>query len=60
MEIKQLCFTKSDALEDELKSFVKSVQNRNIPEVTGLMGRDALKTALSIMNQISKSNGSLL
>ncbi len=56
MEIKQLCFTKSDALEDELKSFVKSVQNRNVPEVTGLMGRDALKTALSIMNQISKSN----
>ena len=59
-EIKQLCFTKSDALEDELKSFVKSVQNRNVPEVTGLMGRDALKTALSIMNQISKSNKSLL
>jgi len=60
MEIKQLCFTKSDALEDELKSFVKSVQNRNVPEVTGQMGRDALKTALSIMNQISKSNKSLL
>ena len=56
MEIKHLCFAKSDALKDELKSFVKSVQNRTAPKVTGKMGRDALKTALSIMNQISKSN----
>jgi len=59
MEMKQLCFTKSDALKDELKSFVKSVQNRKVPHVTGLMGRNALKIALSIMNQIS-TKGSLL
>ncbi len=60
MGIKQLRFDKGDALEDELKSFVKSVQNRKTPEVTGQMGRDALKTALSIMKQINTSNGSLL
>ena len=60
MEIKQLRFDKGDALEDELKSFVKSVINRKTPEVTGQMGRDALKIALSIMKQISSSNGSLL
>lgn len=56
MEIKQLCFTKSDALEDELRSFVKAVQNRKAPAVTGQMGRDALKIALSIMEQISNAN----
>ena len=56
MEIKQLCFKKGDALEDELKSFVKSVKNHKSPEVTGQMGRDALKTALNIMKQISNSN----
>ncbi|GAF76431.1 unnamed protein product, partial [marine sediment metagenome] len=55
MEIKQLCFTKGDALEDEIKSFVKSVVNRKVPQVTGQMGRDALKIALNIMEQIENS-----
>jgi len=55
MEIKQLCFTKADALEDEIKSFVQSVVNRKTPQVTGQMGRDALKIALIIMEQIKKS-----
>ena len=55
MDIKQLSFAKGDALEDELKSFVKAVVRRETPEVTGQMGRDALKIALSIMNQISDS-----
>jgi len=55
MEIKQLCFTKSDALEDEIKSFVQSVANRKVPQVTGQMGRDALKIALNIMEQIKNS-----
>jgi predicted dehydrogenase len=56
MEIKQLSFAKSDALEDELKSFVKTVRTRENPEVTGQMGRDALKIALSIMKQIRDTN----
>ena len=55
MEIKQLCFTKGDALEDEIKSFVQSVANRKAPPVTGQMGRDALKIALNIMEQIKNS-----
>lgn len=52
MDIKQLSFAKGDALEDELKSFVKAVVSREAPEVTGQMGRDALRIALSIMDQI--------
>jgi len=55
MEIQQLCFTKADALEDEIKSFVQSVVNRKAPQVTGQMGRDALKIALNIMEQIKNS-----
>ena len=55
MEINQLCFTKGDALQDEIKSFVQSVVNRQAPQVTGQMGRDALKIALIIMEQIKKS-----
>jgi hypothetical protein len=42
-------------LEDEIKSFVKSVVNRKVPQVTGQMGRDALKIALNIMEQIENS-----
>lgn len=60
MEIKQLSFAKGDALEDELKSFVKAVIRRENPEVTGQMGRDALKIALSIMKQISDTNSRFL
>jgi predicted dehydrogenase len=56
MDIKQLSFAKGDALEDELKSFVKTVVRREVPEVTGRMGRDALKIALSIMKQISDTS----
>ncbi len=55
MEIKQLCFTKGDALEDEIKSFIQSVVDRKAPQVTGQMGRDALKIALNIMEQIKNS-----
>ena len=60
MEIKQLSLAKGDALEDELKSFVKAVRRREAPEVTGQMGREALKIALSIMKQISDTNSRLL
>lgn len=56
MGINQLCFTKTDALDDELKSFVKAVKTRKSPEVTGQVGRSALKIALSIMQQIQNRN----
>ena len=56
METNNLCFTKGDALDDELKSFVKAVKKRETPEVTGKVGRDALKIALSIMKQIQDTN----
>jgi len=52
MGVKQLCFTKGDALQAELMSFVETVRNRSVPEVSGQMGRDALKIALNIMAQI--------
>ena len=56
MDINKLCFNKGDALDDELKSFVKAVKNRESPEVTGQVGRNALKIALSIMQQIRNRN----
>jgi predicted dehydrogenase len=56
MKIEGFNFDKGDALEDELKSFVQAVKHRHQPLVTGLMGRDALKTALSIMEQIRESS----
>lgn len=56
MDINQLSFTKGDALEDELKSFVRSVKRREAPEVTGKVGREALKIALSIMDQIARTS----
>jgi len=59
MGIKQLSFTSTDALEDELASFVKAVNRREIPEVTGQIGRSALKIALSIMKQINITRGRL-
>jgi predicted dehydrogenase len=54
--VDQHCFTQADALEDELKSFVKAVATRQVPEVTGQMGRDALKIALSIIDQIQQTS----
>jgi predicted dehydrogenase len=52
MKMMQQRFDESDALEDELRSFVRSVKDRREPEVTGKMGRDALRVALSVMAQI--------
>jgi predicted dehydrogenase len=49
-----LRFTDGDALEDELKAFVKNVKRREVPEVSGRVGREALKIALSIIDQINK------
>ena len=56
----KMCFAGKDALDDELKSFISAVRNRQAPEVTGQMGRDALKIALNIMDQINATSGKLL
>ena len=55
-DIQTLSFLKGDALEDELTAFVKAVTLRRQPEVTGQMGRDALKIALHIMDQIQATS----
>ncbi len=55
-DIQKLSFLKGDALEDELTSFVNAIILRQTPEVTGQMGRDALKIALNIMDQIRATN----
>ncbi|BBO66478.1 UDP-N-acetylglucosamine 3-dehydrogenase [Desulfosarcina alkanivorans] len=60
MGIEEMTFDKGDALDDELKSFVQAVKNRRQPDVTGQMGRDALKTALSIMEQIQETSQHLV
>jgi predicted dehydrogenase len=52
MDIKKMSFETGDALENELASFVQAVIHRKIPEVTAQMGRDALKIALTVMDQI--------
>ena len=56
MDIKQYAFDSGDALGEELKAFVAAVTRRESPAVTGQMGRDALKIALCIMDQINASN----
>jgi predicted dehydrogenase len=53
MEVDQRSFSEGDALEAELKSFVNAVVSRQTPQVSGQMGRDALKIALNIMEQIN-------
>ena len=55
MGIEKRCFTEGDALFDEIKSFVYSITHRSNPEVTGQMGREALKIAFDIMGQINES-----
>jgi len=59
MEREQMCFTKSDALDDEIRAFIRAVRRREPPEVTGTMGRNALQVALSIMDQISVTSRQL-
>ncbi|MFC1811260.1 Gfo/Idh/MocA family oxidoreductase [Thermodesulfobacteriota bacterium] len=60
MGIKQFSFSKGDALNDELKAFVKAVIHRETPEVTGRVGRDALRIALEIMGQIRETSSRFL
>jgi len=56
MHLEEKCFKDGDALEDEIRSFIRAVESREAPEVSGQMGRDALKMALNITQQIQKSS----
>jgi len=49
---KQIPIKESDALEDEIRAFVHSVNFKTPPEVSGQVGREALKVAFSVMDQI--------
>jgi len=53
MDIRQRSFSESDALEDELASYVQAVVTRQTPVVTGEAGRQALEVALSITDRIN-------
>ncbi|MEW5910886.1 MAG: gfo/Idh/MocA family oxidoreductase, partial [Thermodesulfobacteriota bacterium] len=52
MKVNRINLERGDALEEELKSFVRSVSLRTPPVVSGHVGREALKIALEIMKQI--------
>ncbi len=51
-EITHFCFTEQDALADELSHFIHCVQSRKMPLVSGREGRQALRVALQIIDQI--------
>jgi len=56
MVTKEIPVQKTDLLEAEIRSFLKSVRNRNSPRVSGLDGRRALDLALRIMQKIDDLN----
>jgi predicted dehydrogenase len=47
-------YADSDPLNDEITSFVTAVKNRSEPVVTGEDGRNALRVALTIIDQIER------
>jgi predicted dehydrogenase len=55
MMMEQQSFAAADALADEISSFVDVVARRGEPEVSGRMGRDALKVAVDITGQINEA-----
>ena len=56
----QIDITQGDSLKEEIRSFLKSVQTRSLPEVPGEAGRNALKVALEIVEQIEAKKAALL
>jgi predicted dehydrogenase len=55
MVIKERHFDQKDPLNAELRSFIRCVSTREVPIVSGHDGRNALKVALSIIDQIEKT-----
>ncbi|MEE9566888.1 MAG: Gfo/Idh/MocA family oxidoreductase [Desulfobacteria bacterium] len=60
MSLQRKSFEETDSLESELAAFVQSVRNREVPLVSGREGRNALRVALSIMDQIEATNEDFL
>lgn len=60
MSLERISFEEADSLESELASFVHSVRTRKAPLVSGRAGRNALRVALSIMDQIEATNRKFL
>jgi predicted dehydrogenase len=48
----QLCFPQGDALQTEIEAFVHAVMTREKPLVSGQVGRNALKIALTVIKNI--------
>ncbi|MDY6832900.1 MAG: Gfo/Idh/MocA family oxidoreductase [Thermodesulfobacteriota bacterium] len=55
LSVKNLSFMKWDALEQEIRAFVKSVRRRETPEVSARVGREALRVALDVADQIQRT-----
>jgi len=55
----QIDIQQRDSLQEELKSFLKSVQSRSVPEVPGEAGRNALKVALEIVEQVESKKAAM-
>jgi len=52
MHLEDKTFPQGDALMEEIRSFLRAVATRSAPEVSGQMGRDALRLAVDIIAQI--------
>ncbi len=55
----QIDIQQGDSLKEEIRSFLGSVQSRNVPEVPGEAGKIALKVALEIVEQIENKKTAL-
>jgi predicted dehydrogenase len=60
MSLQRRSFERTDSLESELEAFVQSVRDREVPLVSGTEGRNALRVALEIVNQIKATNTDFL
>ena len=60
MSLQKKSFEETDSLESELGAFVRSVRDREVPLVSGRDGRNALRVALDIADQIKVTNKSFL
>lgn len=52
MHLEEKSFPGGDALMEEIRSFIQVVRERSAPEVSGQMGRNALRLAVDIIGQI--------
>lgn len=55
----QINIQQGDSLKEEIKSFLRSVQSRDVPEVPGEQGRNVLKVALEIVEQIEAKKAAM-